>query len=136
MAVKMSFCKGLTKKILRVPLLFTFLVTGACQSAGNQMSARLNDDTYPDLLTIPPAPKNVKTEKEWSNLAKELDQKERYVRTLPNARDYDARQWDMKWADKATKDLEKNPKNGIIPDIKEAEAWAARLRAIMDKHKR
>lgn len=131
MAVKMVICKAYKIGIIAI----AFGLTAGCQSANQQMNARIKDNTYPDLLAVPPAPNTVRTDKDWSELASDLAGKEKSLRSLKAARDFSEDEWDKRWADKAAAAMEKNPKNGPIPNMDEALAWAARLRAKMEKHK-
>lgn len=126
----MRFNKGLAI----MTLLGALLSVGACQSSAQIMSARLNDTNYPDLLKIPPAPTSVKTDSDWSKMASTLSNDERVLRKNPMASDYNSANWNTEWAKKSSDIIEKDPKNADVPNIDAAVDWAARMRAIMDKH--
>lgn len=127
----MTICKG-----LKFAFVFgAFALICACQSSNQAMANRSKDDTYPDLLAIPPMPTSIKTEKEWALISGDVEKKAKFIRTLPAARDYDEREWNIESLKKSAKIVNQNSKNAPPPNMDEALAWAARLRATMEKHK-
>lgn len=87
------------------------------------------DKGYPDLAQIPPAPSNLKTDKQWSEFATSMDKKLAIVVDSPKSEFSHPNTPDADWAQSKLNKMDNSPNTAPAPQD-DVYAWAARLRAM------
>ncbi len=91
-------------------------------------------EDYPKLVNIPAKPREMYSDAQWNTQQKSLEKTSIVIASNPNSRDLTKEEKKTDWADAAIADFEINPKAQTPVITEDANAWAARMRAILDKN--
>lgn len=111
-----------TRSISELPKNFTMAVENA------------KGEDYPKLVNIPAKPREMFSDAQWNLQQKSLEKTGNIIASNPNSRDLTAEEKKTDWATAAIADFERNPKSQTPVVTEDAAAWAARMRAILDKN--
>lgn len=111
-----------TRSISELPKNFTMAVENA------------KGEDYPKLVNIPAKRREMYSDAQWNSQQNSLEKTGKIIANNPNSRDLTVEEKKTDWANAAIADFDTNPKSQTPVVAEDAEVWAARMRAILDKN--